>query len=165
MADRDTFELRPSLMDRLVDEQLGGSSLLDESLFVDVDTYLDSIRGDLEDLLNTRFHVPAAMLEPFDELPHSMLSYGLPDMSHASSRNASDREGIRRHIESAIAAFDTRLSDVSVDLDSSGDPNDRKLVFRVDAVVDLRPAKERVVFDAALNLATSRYEISDGVAE
>jgi type VI secretion system protein ImpF len=164
MADREVLKLRSSLMDRLVDEQFGGAPSLDQSLFVGVDEYLDSIRTDLEELLNTRFHVPLGMLEEFEGLQDSVLTYGLPDMSHASSRNASNREEIRRSIERAIASFDSRLSSVDVDLEPEQEGNERRLMFRVDAVVDLRPAKERVVFDAALNLATNRYEISEGAS-
>ena len=89
MADRDKFELRPSLMDRLVDEKLGDSSLLDESLFIDVDTYLDSIRGDLEDLLNTR--QSRSMVDcPFPLVKASILAYGLPDLNSIPGATARD---------------------------------------------------------------------------
>jgi type VI secretion system protein ImpF len=158
-------KLRPSLLSRLVDERRGGVSLDGDGYFVGPEDYLESIRGDLEELLNARFHVPMEALEPYEEASRSLLVYGLPDATNNSARNPADREALRRAIERSIEIFDDRLREVQVDLAEYQDGGDRSLRFRVDAIVDLKPHKGRVFFDAALNLATNRYEIVDHFKE
>ena len=132
--------------------------------FVDVPGYLAQIRTDLECLLNTRHHFSDADAETFPNVAESVATYGLRDLSHASSRSHADREGIRQEIERTIKIFDRRLGNVHVKLDESLASSHRRLVFRVDAVVDLKPAKGRVVFDASLDLATNEYRIAESFA-
>lgn len=161
----DPPKLRPSLLYRLIDERRGGGIMDGDGFFVGPEDYLETIRGDLEELLNTRFHVPLDVLDDYDESARSLLVYGLPDATNNSARNPADREALRRAIERSIEVFDDRLRDVQVELSELQDGGDRSLRFRVDAVVDLKPTKGRVFFDAALNLATNRYEIVDHFKE
>lgn len=157
-------KIRPSLLARLVldaPSDRGGQS----EMFVSPEDYLESIRGDLEDLLNTRYHVPQSATENLQYTTGSLVNYGLPDATHSSSRNPADREAIRRAIERSIEHFDTRLKEVAVEVVGGNEGDQRSIVFRVDAIVDLKPAKGRVFFDASLNLATSRYEIADHFGE
>lgn len=164
MSTKTPLKLHTSLMERLVDVAPYENDTLQRGEFVDVPGYLAQIRADLESLLNTRHHFPDADAEAFPNVAESVATYGLRDLSHASSRNHADREGIRQEIERTIKTFDRRLGSVHVRLDESLASSHRRLIFRVDAVVDLKPAKGRVVFDASLDLATNEYRIAESFA-
>lgn len=155
------LKLHASLLERLVEVMPYENDVAERGEFVDVPGYLAQIRADLEGMLNTRHHFPEDEVETFPHVAGSVATYGLRDLSHASSRSHADREGIRQEIERAISTFDHRLDNVRVSLEDSLSSSSRRLVFRVDAVVDLKPAKGRVVFDASLDLATNEYRIAE----
>lgn len=159
MSAKPSLKLHTSLMERLVDVAPFEHDTPQRGEFVDVTGYLAQIRTDLESLLNTRHHFPDDDIERYPNVAESVATYGLRDLSRASSRNQADRETIRREIERAVKVFDRRLNNVKVSLDDSLAQSQRRLVFRVDAIVDLKPAKGRVVFDASLDLATNEYQI------
>ncbi len=160
-------QLRPSLLDRLVDERHdqrrgdGGTTARGggDGFLIDPKAYVDSVRRDLEALLNTRFHIPLESLEGYEEVKRSLVVYGLPDFSGSSARSAADMDALRSAIERAIEVFDGRLRQVRVDVLEAVPGAMGGVRFRVDALVDLKPAAGRVFFDAAVSLGSERIEI------
>jgi type VI secretion system protein ImpF len=70
-----------------------------------------SVERDLNALLNTR-RATGLIPDEFQAASASLLNYGLPDIS--SYNLGGDPQGLRRDIETAIRAFEPRLSGVTV---------------------------------------------------
>lgn len=114
---------------------------------------------DLESLLNTRSEGARILPDVFPECRASSLTYGIPDFSTHSLLSPADRDRIRRSLEQAIAAHERRLTRVRVALEPQR-KYDRTLRFRVEALLSLGPAREKVQFDAVLQLNTQAYSVS-----
>lgn len=119
----------------------------------------DAVSRDLEHLLNTRSEGARNIPEVFEECRNSSLTYGIPDFSSYSLLSPSDRDRIRRNLEKAISSHEPRLHRVRVNLEPQRQ-FERVLRFRVDALLSLGPEREKVRFDAVLQLTTQVYAVS-----
>ena len=77
-----------------------------------VEALRESVARDLGRLLNTRSHLT---FEAFAASEGTVLDYGLPDFSERSLHSGPDREAIAAAIKHAIAMYEPRLVNVSVD--------------------------------------------------
>ncbi len=117
-----------------------------------------SVSRDLEALLNTRSEGARLISDAFPECRKSSLGFGIPDFSSYNLLSPSDRDRIRKSIEQAIAVHEARLTRVRVQLDPP-QPHDKALRFRVEALLQLGPDREKVQFDATLQLTTQAYQV------
>lgn len=118
-----------------------------------------SVRRDLENLLNTR--VRQLTWEPhLEELKQSLVNYGLPDFTGATLGSAKDREDFCRYIQTVIAQYEPRLKNVTVVPITSAEPLDRTFRFRVDAMLRMEPAPEPIVFDSNVEPTTGNVVVS-----
>ena len=145
--------LLPSVLDRLIDPEAGGTSARPgyspEQMF-------RAVRRDLEDLLNTR-NTCVDVPDHLADLRNCILCYGLPDLNTLNALGEAQQQEVGRVIEQIIHVFEPRLKDVRARL-LPNDGKDRTLRFRVDARLSLDPAPE-VAFDTILELTTGRYAI------
>lgn len=118
----------------------------------------EAISRDLEDLLNTRSEGARLIPGAFEECRKSSLTYGIPDFSSYSLLSLHDRDRIRRALEQAIALHEPRLSRVRIALEPQRG-FERALRFRIDALMELGPDREKVQFDAVLQLNTQVYQV------
>lgn len=125
---------------------------------IDLYTLRDSVSRDLEVLLNTRSEGSRLIPEAFAECRKSSLTFDIPDFSAYSLLNPVDRDRIRRSIEQAVGLHEARLTRVRVTLDPP-QPHDQSLRFKVDALLNLGPDREKVRFDATLELTTQAYQV------
>lgn len=150
--------LQASVLDRLIHSESksavrGGTQSLRD--------LKQSIRRDLENLLNTRWRC-TAWPPNLNELGKSLVDYGIPDFSGSALGSVANREEFRRIIERAIQRFEPRLKQVKVDLVDGNDPLDRVLRFRINAMVEADPLPEQVVFDSALEPLTTNFQVKGG---
>jgi type VI secretion system protein ImpF len=117
-----------------------------------------SVCRDLEDLLNTRLR-PLSWPEELTELDRSLLAYGIPDMTGANLASPRAREEFLRLVEAVIRRCETRFKSVKVVALETGEPLDRTLRFRVEALLHADPAPEPVVFDSTLEPVTRSFEV------
>jgi len=161
MADRDRIEqgkqLLPSVLDRLIDLDPRTSQETPQSRNQVVRDLKLSVRRDLEELLNTRrrpFRPPVRL----NELQHSVLEYGIPDMADVNIGTNSGREAFRRAVEQAIRAGEPRFKTVKVQLVDKG-REDRTLHFRIEALLWADPAPEQVAFDTVLDPVSTGFSV------
>ena len=154
-------ELRvaPSILDRLIDENPKVSREPPAAQIKSIENLKQSVRRDLEWLLNTRQSIHGVP-EDLEEVSSSIAAYGLPDFTAVSVNNAAEQERIRRALLSAIRLFEPRLEEVTVSLDLMQERN-CALRFRIAAVLNIEPVSEPVTFDTLLDLQTGQYEIKD----
>jgi type VI secretion system protein ImpF len=144
-----------SIIDRLTDKPLPEDSGRSMSL----PEFRDLVSRDLEALLNTRSEAARVLPEAFVECRKSSLTFGIPDFSSFSLLSPRDRDRIRRTLENAIGLHEPRLTRVRVVLEAQR-AYERALRFRVEALMNLGPEREKVQFDAVLQLNTQSYQVS-----
>ncbi|HEY0197034.1 MAG TPA: type VI secretion system baseplate subunit TssE [Rhodanobacter sp.] len=143
-----------SVLDRLTDKPLPEDSGRGMSLM----EFRDLVSRDLEALLNTRSEAARILLEAFVECRKSSLTFGIPDFSSYSLLSPRDRDRIRKVLEQAIGLHEPRLTRVKVQLEGQR-AYERALRFRVEALMNLGADREKVQFDAVLQLNTQSYQV------
>lgn len=146
-----------SVLDRLIDYEPEMSSEAIASRQKSLRQLKQSVKRDLEWLLNTR-QVVGGVPSELKEVSASLAAYGLPDFTAVGVKSAAEQNRIRREIESAIAIFEPRLSDVSVHVEPFGQ-TERMLRFRIDARLMIDPAPEPITFDTALHVSSGQYVV------
>ena len=146
-----------SVLDRLIDyePEVSRESLASRSK--NLRQLKQSVRRDLEWLLNTRQRADE-LAEELKESGDSVVMFGLPDFTTLTMDSAEDQNYIKHEIEEAIRRFEQRLEGVVVSVEPVL-ATDRVLRFRIDARLKIDPAPEPIVFDTVLQLGTGEYEV------
>lgn len=150
----------PSILDRLLDDEpkVGADSV--DAKRVNIFQFKAALARDLECLLNTRCIDVDDWIEQYPQAKRSVIAYGIEDLSSLSLLDPSHRSLLRDRIRKTIELFEPRLSRVRVTLETTQD-HERKLRFRVDAILRIHPTKPPVSFDAWLHLSSSQYKFSE----
>lgn len=154
--------ISPSVLDRLFDDSPRITQEPNTSRYQNLREAKASVARDLEAMLNTRQEA-LFPLPPELEASRSLICYGLPDFTALSLLNLGDQVRICQSVEQTIALFEPRLKQVQVAIEPPRD-NDRALRFRIDALLQVDPVREPVVFDAMLQLGTHRYQVGQAHA-
>jgi type VI secretion system protein ImpF len=149
-------DLLPSILDRLMDDK--PAEARDGARRFGVAQLKAVVARDLENLLNTRTEAVRIIPDAYPESQKSVAAYGLPDFMSYSLASPHDRDRIRRQLEQAIALHESRLTRVRVLIDQQKE-HERMLRFRVDALLEMPPDREKVQFDAVLQLNTQTYQV------
>lgn len=150
--------LLPSLLDRLIDDDPGSRVEEPKNQFQRLRQLKQSVRRDLENLLNTRWRA-IGWSSDFEELETSIANYGIPDFTGANLGSAGSREDFVRIIQDTIRRFEPRLKRVKVDLVDNTEREDRTMRFRIDAILLAEPEPEPVVFDSALEPTSGVFRV------
>jgi type VI secretion system protein ImpF len=150
--------LLPSVLDRLVDDDPTSQKEAPRSQTQLLRDLKQSVRRDLENLLNTRRRIVGAPAGLAD-LERSLVTYGVPDITGLDLASAGRRAEFTRGIEEVIRKYEPRFTSVRVQLLDNTDQTDRTLRFRIDALLRAEPAPEPVVFDTSLEPATGTIEV------
>ena len=153
--------LQPSLLDRLIDPESAGTSILTG---YNADKMYQAVLRDLEDLLNTR-QIRDMAMESDPELCDSILTYGLPDFVSAESLSPMQRTEIGHAIRKVVERFEPRLREVNVLLLSKDEESiKQRLRFRVSARLNVNPSPD-VTFDTILEMASGHYQVTEAQAQ
>ncbi|KKO46685.1 lysozyme [Arsukibacterium ikkense] len=139
--------LQMSLLDRLIDDAPGQKDSGRQRRGFDLKALRQSVRRDLENLLNTRvqWHV---WPESYSELPQSLLNYGLPDFSVMVVDSIEGRQQLCRAVEQCIRRFEPRFVEVDVSLPDETQSIERVLRLRIQALLYADPEPEHIMFDS-----------------
>lgn len=150
--------LVPSVLDRLLDFEPQVSREAPRTRHQVLRELKQSVRRDLENLLNTRRRCltwPAG----YDELKQSLVNYGIPDFTGANMGSPKDRQEFCRTLQTLLRQYEPRFKTVTVTLLTNSEPLDRTLRFRIDALLYADPAPEPVVFDSTLEPASGAFAV------
>src|SRR5262249_22404324 len=150
--------LMPSLKDRLLDPDSIGTR---ERPGYTLREVIESVREDLEELLNTRrsHKGPGAA---YTELENSILTYGLPDVTATDSDSEARLEDIGKVLQKVIAQHEPRLRNVRATMIRKRGFGLRAL-FNIDAELRLDPAPP-VAFETIVELTTGHATIRERTA-
>jgi type VI secretion system protein ImpF len=157
-------QIRPTLLDRLIDLEPRVTQEPPSYRTQSLREMKESLRRDLEWLLNAR-RTPQAAPPSAVELSRSVYNFGLPDFTNYSLKSDDEKRRLAQVIESAILNFEPRLTGVTVTVREASTVS-RVLRFHIEALLRAEPAPERIFFDAKLELSTSQYRVEgDSVAK
>lgn len=122
-----------------------------------INRYKDSVKRDLEWLLNTR-QVVDDRLPFYPEVSRSVYAYGLPDITSINVGAVHDQNELLRRMERCIEFFDKRLTKTEIMLEPMVGLN-RVLRFSISGIVLMDPAPEEIVIDTILDPSSGEYEV------
>jgi len=161
MATRDIDpdqQLVPSLLDRLIDEDPDAAREPVKRRNQLVRELKVSVQRDLENLLNTRWRC-VSWPPDLEQLDVSLVNYGIPDFTGMRFATAQERQTLRRILERVIRRFEPRFERLDIELLENSDPTDRRLSFRIDALLKAEPTPEPVIFDTRLETSTGNFDV------
>jgi type VI secretion system protein ImpF len=150
--------LLPSLIDRLIDREPENRKEARDARAQSLREMKDSVRRDLEWLLNTR-RCPVEPAPSAKELLRSVYCYGLPDITGVSLSRGEDQNRLARLVETVVATFEPRLQNVTVSMKPVAQDS-HMLRFQIEALLRTEPAPSRVFFDTTLELTKGEYEVA-----
>ncbi len=153
-------ELRPSILDRLLDDEPHIQVEADKNRHQHLRELRNSVKRDLESLLNTRYR----MIEPpeeFQNLEVSILNYGLPDLATVNIADMEKKKAFTKHLEKILRDYEPRFKSVKVNHINNKDTTDRTLRFRIDATMYADPAPEIVIFDSVLDPVSRTVNVEE----
>jgi type VI secretion system protein ImpF len=153
-------KLRASILDRLLDNDPGNNMEKDTDQHHKLRQLRDSVRRDLENMLNTRFRVIAPDSE-CTELQRSLLNYGLPDLATINIFDKLKRQEFISHLETLLTDFEPRFKSVKISFMENKNTADKTLRFKIDAVLYADPSPEIVVFDSTLEPVTRTVNVAE----
>jgi type VI secretion system protein ImpF len=146
--------LMPSLIDRLVDPECMGGVVAG----YDLRKMIDSVRVDLEDLLNTR-RSSGEVDKAFERVRHSIVAYGLPDLNAFNGTSKEQCQKLAAAIATIIERYEPRLRNISVRLVKGSAHNSVAVSFHIDAKLNVDPAPE-VGFETVLELSSGKASVT-----
>jgi type VI secretion system protein ImpF len=153
------IRITPSILDRLLDFDPKVSTEAPKSRSQDLRELKQSVRRDLECLLNTR-HTADEVPDGLEEVSKSIAVYGVPDFTGLSSKNIDDRKNLIRSIETALRIFEPRFMNLKVVLVESNEL-ERGVKFQIQALLRMEPTPEPVVFDTVLQMGSGEFLVKE----
>jgi type VI secretion system protein ImpF len=123
-----------------------------------------SVRRDIEALLNARRRW-RSWPDGYRELAVSPVGYGVTDFAAGVFNDPAQRDRLRAQIEQTIRRFEPRLAQVRVVLIDTDNTQDATLRLRIEALLQVEPAPEPIVFDTLVDPATAEVQIKPNSAD
>lgn len=146
----------PTILDRLIAPEAfdGGPSL-----GFRLNNVIESVRRDLEDLLNTR-QSHQGLSKAFVQLNDSIVAYGLPDFSAVDSTKEKARGQVGELVEAIVHRFEPRLRDVhAVPYEVAGDDRNKPTVrVHIEARLYIEPYPD-VAFESVIELLSGQTSV------
>lgn len=152
--------VQQSILDRLVDESRNTPADAPVSRAESVRRLKNSLRRDIEWLLNTRrplVEIPGS----FPETNASVLAFGVPDVTSMSVDTPQDEKRLLSALESAISTFEPRLVDVRVRSLERPGGRVHTLHFQIEGMLLIEPAPEHISFDTFLEVSRGDYQVGE----
>jgi type VI secretion system protein ImpF len=141
------------LLDRLIDEAPDQQRDPPSSVADTMASLRQSVRRDLESLLNARRRW-RSWPKSLTELATSPMGFGIPDFASGAFNDVKRRDELRLEIEDTIRRFEPRFLSVRVHLVEGREQLETTLRLRIDAVMHAEPAPEAVTFDTLVDPTT-----------
>ena len=148
--------VRAPLFDRLVDREPHVPAEPRPLRTLDPQGLRESVRRELERMLNTRSSLPVDELAGRPEL--TVLEYGIPDLSAFSAGSDEDQVRLAAVVARAVSAFEPRLRQVKISTLGLEDER-RSQRLRIDALLMVDEVAEPISFPAVVGLRTGAVEV------
>jgi type VI secretion system protein ImpF len=155
--------LRPCLLDRLTDHEpeVGKESWYQHAM--SWIKYRDSVRRDLEMLLNSKKHHQGDTIYEFSKAEQSVLNYGIPDLCGTTISAISSGE-FEAEVKKSILLFEPRIlhESLSVKIVSPSDTEcTRTVSFEIEGKLWAQPSPENLFIKTEVDLETGHHRMKD----
>ncbi len=150
----------PSLLDRLLDAEPDRLADAPRTRPRQVSDALESLRRDLESVLNTR-RCPNTPPGSLPRLRRSLLTYGVGDFIGANMITREQRALFATTLEEAIRESEPRLRNLAITVLDPREASERVLRLRIEATVVLEDSAVPVLFASSINPATLRFSVTE----
>jgi len=150
--------IRLSVLDRLLDDDPTNTKEVPPDDAEKLRIVQQSVRRDLECLLNTRYRC-VAWPPQLDQIDNSLINYGIPDFTAGSLNAADDSDILITAIRRAIDFFEPRLAKVKVTPVTNSVYYDRTFRFRIEGILIVEDGQHVVKFDTAMESTTGQFDI------
>ena len=141
-----------SLVDRLTQ-----TDQWPETRAASISMYRESMKRDLEWLLNTRKPVMPA-IEGYPATSASVLNFGLPDLHSFDGSAGREHNALTVALEKCIRNYEPRISQPRVFLTRT-DLLSRSLRFHIEGQITYENMEEEIKFDTVLEMIRGEYEV------
>ncbi len=155
-----TQALTPSILDRLLDFDPAKKVEASTSRSQVIRDLRESVRRDLEFLLNTRQRCDENFSD-WEQLEFSVLNFGIPDATGINIGSDDEKADFAKVIQKIITKYEPRFKTVAVTVNNDSNSLDRTFRFRIDALLRVEPAVKPVVFDSSLEPVTRSFSVRD----
>lgn len=156
-------KLQPSLLDRLTDLNPDKKKESSTQQQLTQQQYKAAVIRDLAWLLNSVSLDSIFDLDPYPEVKHSVLNYGLPDISgHTAS--SIDSKYLEKVLRRVIYEFEPRIIPNSLKVKVHSDTDEMSnnaLAFEIAGVVFEQPMPFQVALRSRLDLENGVFEITE----
>lgn len=142
-----------TIVDRLVDRDSWP-----ETRAASVAMYRESLKRDLEWLLNTRQPV-LPILESFPATSKSVFNFGFPDLHSFDGSAGKEQNALVAAMERCIRTFEPRIRQARVFLTRT-DLLSRSLKFHIEGQLVFDNVQEDIKFDTVLELISGEYAVN-----
>ena len=149
-----------SLLDRLIDDAPDREQDPPRTRQTQMREALESIRRDLEGLLNTR-QCPTSPPAGLPQLRRSLMSYGTADFVGANMVTTEQRRVFAARLEEAIRDAEPRLRHLAVSVLNPRETAERVLRLRIEATITLDDLALPVLFSSTVSPSTLRFSVAD----
>lgn len=146
---------RATLLDRLADENPHVAEEAKPLRTLDRAGLRQSVRRELERLLNTRASYPPDVL---NRQERTALNYGIPDYYHLSPKSPADHRILESDLSRAISFYEPRLREVQVAIQSY-DEDRKALIASVNGVIVVESIRDPVSFPFTIQLKDGEFKL------
>ncbi|MCU7931100.1 MAG: type VI secretion system baseplate subunit TssE [Candidatus Thiodiazotropha sp. (ex Codakia rugifera)] len=155
--------LQPSLFDRLTDDEPGKTRESQDKRAISMRRLRQMVLRDLASLLNTTNLATTEDLTPYPEVEHSVLNYGLSELSgHLVS--GMDLNKLERMVRQAVQDFEPRILSQTVKVRSirdTGKESHNRLMFEIEGQLWAVPTPSHMLIKTQIDLEEGGVTLSD----
>ncbi len=166
MADLTPSEkLQPCLLDRLTDDEPNKLRESRNQRVMSMQRYRQAVLRDLAWLLNTYANVEQDGLDEFEEVPSSVLNFGVQNVAGMTASSLSVEE-MRYRLTEALQHFEPRIIPNTISIIMAVDPEEmsnRSIRFEIRGDLWTQPIPESLFIKTELDLETGKCKLSRGI--
>ncbi len=157
-------KLQPCLLDRLTDNEPTKSQESRNQRVMSTRRYRQAVLRDLAWLINTHAHVEQDGLDDFDQIPSSVLNFGVQNLTGMTVSSLSTEE-VRYRLSQAIRFFEPRINPTTIAIKMTKDPDEmsnRSIRFEIQADLWSQPIPEALFIKTEMDLETGKCKLDRG---
>ena len=157
-------KLLPCLLDRLTDDEPGKEQESRSKRVISLKKYRQAVERDLVWLLNTHANEAQSGYDAYDEIPSSVLNYGVQNVAGMTSSNLGI-DDMRYQLGEALRRFEPRIIPNTISIEVKMDPDEmshRALQFEIRGDLWAEPIPESLFIKTELDLETGKSKLSWG---
>lgn len=165
MVELTPFEkLQPCLLDRLTDDEPNKQQESRMKRVMSLQRYRQAVLRDLTWLLNTYANAEQEGLDDFEEVPSSVLNYGVQNVAGMTASSVSADE-IKYRLTEAILRFEPRILPNTISITVNVNPEEmtrRSIRFEIRGDLWSQPLPESLFIATELDLETGKSKLTGG---